>query len=89
MNSNRKQNKFTITNMEEIDYICQSLTNVQIGYLLILQCYIDDGGKLIHSRKDKTPLKTDDFLKKLGLKDKRQTLNSGESFLYNKRLTPY
>lgn len=73
MNSNRKQNKFTNTNMDEIDYICQSLTNAQIGYLMILQCYIDYGGKLIHSQKDKTPLKTGDFLKILGLLDKRQT----------------
>lgn len=54
--SNRKKNKFTNTNMDEIDYICQELTNAQIGFLMILQCCIDYDGKLIHSQKDKTPL---------------------------------
>ncbi|MCM3704805.1 hypothetical protein M3205_03615 [Cytobacillus firmus] len=71
--SNRKQNKFTNTNMDEIDYICQSLTNTQIGLLMILQCYIDYDGKLVHSQKDKTPLKTSDFLKILGLVGKEST----------------
>jgi len=70
---NRKQNKFTNTNMDEIDYICQSLTNAQIGYLMILQCYIDYDGKLVKSQKDKTPLKTGDFLKVLGLVGKEST----------------
>lgn len=70
---NRKQNKFTNTNMDEIDYICTNLTNTQIGFLMILQSYIDYDGKLIKSQKVKTSFKTCDFLKVLGLEDKRQT----------------
>ncbi|MEX3711215.1 hypothetical protein ABFV99_02300 [Cytobacillus horneckiae] len=73
MNSNRKQNKFTNTNMDKIDYICEQLTNAQIGYLMILQCFIDYKGKLVKSQKDKTPIKTADFLRILGLEDKRRT----------------
>ncbi|MFP5111616.1 hypothetical protein ACSU64_04430 [Bacillaceae bacterium C204] len=73
MDSNRKQNKFTNTNMKEINYICQSLTNAQLGYLMILQCYINYDGKLVKSQKDNTPFKTCDFLRVLGLVGKEST----------------
>jgi hypothetical protein len=75
INSNKKQNKFTNTNMDEIDYICQHLTNAQIGYLMILQCYINYDGRLIRSQKDKTPLKTSEMRHNLGLvsEEKKKT----------------
>ncbi|WP_280166474.1 hypothetical protein [Priestia aryabhattai] len=70
---NRNNVKFTNTNMNEIDYICENLTNAQIGYLMVLQCYIDYKGTLVHSQKNRTPLKPGDFQKILGLVGKRQT----------------
>lgn len=67
---NRNNVKFTNTNINEIDYICENLTNAQIGYLMILQCYISYEGTLVHSQKNHTPLKTGDIKKVLGLVDK-------------------
>jgi len=71
--NNRKQNKFTNTNMDTIDYVSLHLTNAQIGYLVILKDYLDYKGNLVHSQKDKTPLKTADFLRVLGLVGKEST----------------
>lgn len=70
---NRNNVKFTNTNINEIDYICDNLTNAQIGYLMVLQCYISYEGALIHSQKNHTPLKSSDLQKILGLVGKRQT----------------
>lgn len=89
MNANRKQNKFTNTNMDEIDYICDSLTNTQIGFLMILQCYIDYDGNLIKSQKDKTPLKTGDFQKILGLDGKRRTFYDFKNKCFEKGILLY
>lgn len=89
MEQNRKRNKFTNTNMDEIDYICRNLTNAQIGFLMILQCYIDYEGKLIHSQKDRRPLKTGDFLRILGLVGKESTFKDFRTKGLNKGILLY
>ncbi|GAB6451361.1 hypothetical protein CQZ91_21615 [Bacillus cereus] len=71
----RQQNKFTNTNMNSIDYISEHLTNAQIGYLMMLESYIDYDGKLIFSQKNKTPMQTKDLLKVLGLRTKDSTFH--------------
>ncbi|MCG1020775.1 hypothetical protein [Sutcliffiella horikoshii] len=94
INSNKKQNKFTNTNMDEIDYISENLTNAQIGYLMILQCYINYEGKLIHSQKDKTPLKSIEIQKILRIPErtfydfKDVTLKAG-ILTYDKNVKTY
>lgn len=60
--------KFFFNGMDRLDYVIQSLTTAQCGYLLVLSSYIDFDGLIIRSENDKTPMSTKDMQRALNIK---------------------
>lgn len=66
----RKHN-FVFSDMDNIDYAIESLTTAQCGYLLVLSCFTSYDG-LLTIGKTPRPMTTDDMMRELNLKQRKQ-----------------
>jgi hypothetical protein len=75
MINNKGGAKFTNTNIDKIDFVTKHLTNNQIGYLVMLQPFVNYDGYLVKGQKRKERMKGRDMKGVLGLQRKRNVFS--------------
>lgn len=68
-----RKHTFFWNGMERLDYVIESLTFAQCGYLLVLASYMNYDGMLVKSEKNTEPMTTADMKKVLKLTRKQST----------------
>lgn len=62
-----RNTNFTFTKMDAIKEVIKVLNDAELGYLLLLQCFIDFDNRLVNSNRHKTPMTKKDVQETLGL----------------------
>lgn len=78
-----KSKAFTFTKMESVKAITNQFTNVELGYFLVLQSYMDYENLLIKSTHNKYPMSKSDMGKVLGIKNRGHLNKLLERFIQN------
>lgn len=81
--------RFSNTKIEAIDYVCENLTNTQIGFLMVLQKYLSYDGVLVKNQKTKTPMTRKEIMKALDVESKPSTFNDFRKSCIDKGIVIY